>query len=151
MAVRGREDRQGGSVRLLRDPGGRLGVLRWVCLCHTDSVPGVGGLAGHCGWGVRGLQVWPPGGGGRGVLAAPDGEQTGCGGKVALFLTGSVGRGAELWEELGQCDTHSFTHSSRCFPSPHRVPWHVLTTAVMQGHTADVLPVLTVHSCDGDR
>lgn len=48
-----------------------------------------GGLAGHCGWGMGRLQVWPPRGAELSWLPLILGVQAGCGGKVGLFLEDS--------------------------------------------------------------
>ena len=51
-----------------------------------------GGLVGHCGWGMGGLQVWPPAGG-RVVLADPV-----CGGISYLWRKGgAVSHGLSVW------------------------------------------------------
>lgn len=90
----------------------------------------MGDLVGHCGWGMGGLQVWPPGGQSCPGWPRVRGDSLAVE-KVGLFLMGSGHGVLSSEEKFEQRHTHSLTYSlTQTFPNPHCVPWPVLATDV---------------------
>lgn len=84
--------------------------------------------------------MWPPEGAELSWLPLCLGGQVGCGGKLRLFLMGSVCEELSSEEGLGQWDTHSFTYSLiQTFPKSPCVPWPVLAIWLQVLHGGTLL------------